>query len=213
MKKFPWQGKAFEGCAASGMIDFTMISHLRGEILHKDLSYLILEVSGVGYRIFATRETIEGLPLANAALWTHLAIRENSHDLYGFLTRDELFFFELLISISGIGPKTALGILNVASIETLHQAVRQGNTAHLIKVGGIGKKNAEKIVLELQDKLGGFTAVGSAVLRDEEDVVEALGALGYSQKESRDALRTLSSEITGTGERVKQVLKILSKKE
>lgn len=189
-----------------------MISHLSGNILQKNLSSFVLDVHGVGYKIFATQETIESLPNVNAEVWTHLAIRENSHDLYGFLTQDELVFFELLISISGIGPKTALGILGVASIETLHQAIRQGNTAHLIKVGGIGKKNAEKIVLELQDKLGGFSDSVGTILREDEDVVEALISLGYNQKEIRDTLRTIPKEVGSTSDRVKQALKFLSKK-
>lgn len=189
-----------------------MISHLTGNVFHKDLTFLILDVGGVGYKVFATRETIETLQNTEVSLWIHSAIRENAHDLYGFPTKDELSFFELLIGISGIGPKTALGILNVASIKTLHQAIRQGNTAHLIKVGGIGKKNAEKMVLELQDKLGSYDIEESAALQDEEDVVLALSALGYGQKEARDALRSLSRDTASTGDRVKQALKILSQK-
>lgn len=189
-----------------------MISHLSGTILHKNESNITLDVNGVGYKIFVTGTTLESLKGISAELWTHLAVRENAQDLYGFPTREELEFFELLISISGIGPKTALGILNVATLETLKQAVLHGNTAHLIKVGGIGKKNAEKIVLELSGKLGDFEGKDGGELREEEDVLEALTSLGYSQREARDAIQSVAKDTTGTSEKVKQALKILSAK-
>ena len=189
-----------------------MISFLKGKILHKDTTYLVLETGGVGYKVFITGTAMESLKGVETELWIHTAIRENSHDLYGFPSREELVFFELLITISGIGPKSALGILNVASLETLRKAVIQGNTGHLTKVSGIGKKNAEKIVLELQGKLGEVTPEEGYALRDEEDAMEALGSLGYSQKESRDALKEVGKDIASTSERVKLALKILSNK-
>jgi len=187
-----------------------MISHLKGKILRKNEAYLVLDVNGVGYKIFATSNTLGTLKTEDVELWTHLAVRENSHDLYGFLNSEELEFFELLISISGIGPKTALSILNVANLKTLRQAVIHGNTAHLVKVGGIGKKNAEKIVLELQGKLGERLETEGVTLREEEDVLEALTSLGYSHREARDALKSVEKNVTGTGEKVKRALKILS---
>lgn len=190
-----------------------MIAHLTGTILNKELNYLILEVNGVGYKVFTTGNTLSSVQGKELSLWTHLAIRETSHDLYGFLTKEELAFFELLISISGIGPRSALSILNVASLSTLRQAVIQGNTAHLTKVSGIGKKNAEKIVLELQGKLGDEIPKEGMALKEEEDALEALTSLGYSQKEVREALKQISKEVSGTGERVKHALKFLSNKQ
>ncbi len=188
-----------------------MIAHLTGTILHKSESYLVLEVNSVGYKIFATGNTLEKIKEdTSLTLWVHQAIRETASDLYGFITRDELEFFELLISISGIGPKTALGILNVANIETLKQAVRSGNSAHLTKISGLGKKNAEKIVLELSGKIG-IGNENSLNIQDEGDAIEALTSLGYSQKEARDALREVPDEIVGTSERVKKALKHLGK--
>lgn len=174
--------------------------------------YLVLDVSGIGYKIFATGNTIKKIADDGLIdLWVHTAIRENSHDLYGFLNREELSFFELLISISGIGPKTALGILNVANIESIKQAVRSSNAGHLTTISGIGKKNAEKIVLELSGKLGIGGGIGSENLKEEGDAIEALSSLGYTQKEAREALRQIPSEISGTSERVKYALKILGK--
>jgi len=187
-----------------------MIASLTGTITNKSESYLVLEVNGVGYKIYATGNTIESIKTSPISMWIHHAIRENASDLYGFITRDELEFFELLISISGIGPKTALGILNVANIETLKQAVRSGNSGHLTKISGLGKKNAEKIVLELSGKIG-VGAEGSLNIEDEGDAIEALTSLGYSQKEARDALREVPSDIVGTSDRVKKALKHLGK--
>lgn len=171
---------------------------------------MIIETNSVGYKIWTTGNTLLTLNEEGASLWTHLAVRENSHDLYGFTSREELVFFELLITISGIGPKTALGILNVASLETLRHAIIEGNTGHLTKVSGIGKKNAEKIVLELQGKISTHDVSEGYFAKDEEDAVLALVSLGYSQKEARDALKIIDKNTQGTGDRVKQALKILN---
>lgn len=190
-----------------------MIAQLKGTVEHKDIRFLILDVSGVGYKVFATTETIENAKLGdNKKYWTYQVVREDALDLYGFDTKDELDFFELLIGISGIGPKTALGILNLATLSALKRAVASGDSTYLTKVSGIGKKNAEKIVLELKDKL-------IAVFDDEEnqsaenhnDSLEALKSLGYSERESREALKKLPKNITDTGESVRHALKILSK--
>ncbi|HEY4490251.1 MAG TPA: Holliday junction branch migration protein RuvA [Candidatus Paceibacterota bacterium] len=188
-----------------------MISHLTGKTIHKNDTYMVLDVNGVGFKIFATGNTLEKIKNDELRdIWIHTAIRENSHDLYGFLTHEELSFFELLISIPGIGPKTALGILNVANIESIKQAVRSGNAAHLTTIAGIGKKNAEKIVLELGGKIE-MGAEAGINIQEEGDAIEALSSLGYSQREVREALRQVPSEISGTSQRVKYALKILGK--
>lgn len=186
-----------------------MISHLNGKTIYKEEKYLIIEVNNVGYKVFAPLEIIEkGVLDAPISLWTYLAIRENAHDLYGFELKDELDFFELLIGISGIGPKTALGILNVASISALKKAASSGDTSHLTKVSGIGKKNAEKIVLELKGK---FEEDDNLGFKEEVDALEALKSLGYSHKDARDALKNVSSTATNTSDRIKAALKILGK--
>ena len=188
-----------------------MISQLTGKISFIALNHIVLNVNGVGYKVFVSNETLVSTKEnSNLTLWTHLAVRENAMDLYGFLEKDDLNFFELLLTISGIGPKSALGILNVASVETLRSAISSGDTSYLTKVSGIGTKNAQKIVLELQNKIGKIEG-GATIIREEVDVVEALKSLGYSAKEASDALKQVSKEITGTGERVKEALKILSK--
>lgn len=187
-----------------------MIGRLTGVVAYTDLRYLIVDVSGVGYKISAPGSIIDKARVGEKlTLWTYLAVRENALDLYGFSNKDELEFFELLITVSGIGPKTALGILNITTIATLRQAVSSGETAHLTKVSGIGKKTAEKIVLELRDKLGAGIESDGIHIKDEVDAVEALKSLGYSHNEAREALKKVSKESLGTSEKVKQALKIL----
>ncbi|MEK7163258.1 MAG: Holliday junction branch migration protein RuvA [Patescibacteria group bacterium] len=191
-----------------------MIAHMRGTVLDKAERSAVIAVGGLGYKVFATTVTMEKLREGKeASLWTHLAVREDSQTLYGFLDRDELHFFELLISISGIGPKTALGILNVSSVSNIRKAVSTGDTSHLTKVSGIGRKMADKIVLELKGKFGteSADAADSASLRDEIDALEALEALGYGHREAREALKAVEKSITDTGERVKKALKLLGK--
>lgn len=186
-----------------------MIQHLSGTILLIRDQSAVLDVSGVGYKVFATGQHLANLKEGSpTTFWTHLAVRENALDLYGFPTYADLSFFELLITISGIGPKTALGILNVASVEMLKTAISTQNTGHLIKVSGIGKKNAEKIVLELRGKIE--SSEHGDTYHDDSDALEALTALGYTSKEARDALKEIPQSVQGTGERVKHALKMLS---
>jgi holliday junction DNA helicase RuvA len=188
-----------------------VITHIQGTVLDKEERAAVIDVHGVGYKVFVTGATIEKLKEGSETrLWTHLAVREDSQTLYGFPAKDELNFFELLISISGIGPKTALGILNVSSVANIRKAVSTGDTSHLTKVSGVGKKIADKIVLELKGKFGAEEDSGIS-LRDEVDALEALKALGYGHKEAREALKEVDQSVTDTGERVKKALKLLGK--
>ncbi|MBI2086755.1 MAG: Holliday junction branch migration protein RuvA [Candidatus Zambryskibacteria bacterium] len=192
-----------------------MISSLSGTVRHKELNNVIVDVSGVGYKVLVPTDTALEATLSQPIfLWTHLAVRETSLDLFGFLDKETLDVFELLITISGIGPKTALGILNVAAPSMLRQAVASSDTSYLTRVSGIGKKNAEKIVLELKDKLKVTqedASTGSAQARADGDVLEALVSLGYSERDARDALKKVSKDIEGASERVKAALKLLSR--
>jgi len=192
-----------------------MISQLTGKITYKGDNFIIIDTSSVGYKVFVPNDTIKEIDKLNTSdkkttLWTHLAVRENSMDLFGFLTKEDLDFFELLISISGIGPKTALGILNVATTETLISAVSTGDTSYLTKVSGIGAKNAQKIVLELKNKVAKIEQTPTGI-REEIDVIEALKSLGYSAREASDALKKIDKKIIGTSNKVREALKILSK--
>src|SRR5581483_3445057 len=152
-----------------------MISSLSGSVRHKEVNSVVVDVNGVGYKVFVPTDVALETTLSQPVfLWTYLAVRENSLDLFGFLEKETLNTFELLITISGIGPKTALGILNIVSPATLRQAVASGDTSYLTRVSGIGKKNAEKIVLELKDKLKVTDADKTVDTRTEGDALEAL---------------------------------------
>ncbi len=192
-----------------------MISQLQGTVVEKNLRSIVLDVNGVGYKIFVTPETLEIVSKQKVEVvrvHTYLAVRENALDLYGFMDRENLEFFELLITISGIGPKTAMGILSSATVTTIKTAIHSGDSSHLTKVGGIGKKIAEKIILELKEKIPDFSEDGTNNLQGETDALEALTSLGYSEHEARVTLRKLPKDISNASERVKQALKILGTK-
>jgi Holliday junction DNA helicase RuvA len=190
-----------------------MIATLKGTVAHKDLNMLVVDVGGVGHKVYTTVDTLlEAVPGQPIFLWTHLAVRETALDLYGFKDKEILDIFELLITISGIGPKTALGILNVASPSMLRQAVAEEDTSYLTRVSGIGKKNAEKIVLELRGKLAVSSSDKGLNMQAEGDALEALVSLGYSERDAREALKKVSKDIKDASIRVKNALKILSEK-
>ena len=191
-----------------------MIGHIDGNIIFSCDKYIILDVNGIGYKVYISLDTISTISGNNeVALWTHLVVKEDALDLYGFLNQEELEFFKLLIGISGIGPKGALGIMSVASLKTLCSAIRDGDTSYLTKVSGIGKKNAQKIILELKDKVTSFSDVEETNLGRNEnvDVVEALKSLGYKENEAREAVKKLPPEIKGTAQKVTEALKLIGK--
>ncbi len=192
--------------------DTHMIGHLSGVVVATRAGFAIVSAGGVGYKVFTTREMLASLkPEKSVALWTHLAVRETALDLYGFATEDELRIFELLLTVSGIGPKSGLAILDIATVETLRNAISAGNASYLTKVAGIGRKTAEKIVLELQEKIGAPTG-GGAAMKGDGEALEAMLALGYSQAEARDALRKVPTEIERSSERLREALRLLGRK-
>jgi holliday junction DNA helicase RuvA len=195
--------------------DEVMIAHLRGTItaIHRDS--IVLDVGGVGYRLHLAKDVLATMHKAQKeqkiSLFTHLAVRENALDLFGFLTEEELEFFEMLISISGIGPKSALAILNIADIATLKAAISAGDSTYLTKVSGIGKKSAQKIILELQEEIGVLDGNAHEAISGDADTFEALKSLGYSTNEARDAIKQVSKDILGPNNRLKEALKLLGK--
>ncbi len=189
-----------------------MIGSIRGKVSLKTDKYLIIETaSGVGYKVSVSPDVLvkTNKPEQEVYFFIYTHVREDILDLYGFLERQELEFFEMLISVSGIGPKGALSILGTTTIETLKTAIRTGDTGYLTKISGIGRKTAEKIVIELRDKLGKETE--GTTLREEMDALEALKALGYSQNEARDALKEVSPDLD-TNKKIREALKILGGK-
>lgn len=190
-----------------------MIGSVEGTVAALRPGYVILSAGGVGYKISATKEALATLSEgARAALWTYLAVRENALDLYGFRSEDEMHFFELLLTVSGIGPKSALAILDIAAVETLRSAIARGNAGYLTSVSGIGKKTAEKIVVELKDKVGLAADGFASGAEGDEGTLEALLALGYKQHEAREALRKVPQDVEGGNERLREALKVLGGK-
>ena len=191
-----------------------MIGSVKGKIVLKTEKFLILETDGVGYKINVSPDTVSKAKKVGdeMMLWIHTHVREDILDLYGFLDHSELEFFEMLISVSGIGPKGALTILGVASIDTLRKAISTSDISYLTKISGIGKKTAEKIVIELRDKMAeGISEKKGSSLRDELDAMEALKSLGYSQNEIREALKKVLPN-TDTNTKIREALKTLGNK-
>ena len=170
-----------------------MIAHLRGRILEKHPTYLILEAGGVGYEVTISIPSFSGLPAegAEVSLYIHTHVREDSLALYGFLRREEKELFERLISVSGIGPKLAITVLSGMAADALVTALRGNDLTTLTRIPGVGKKTAERMVLELRDKLEGLAAAPAPTpaSRMEEDVVSALVNLGYQRMAAEQAVK------------------------
>jgi Holliday junction DNA helicase RuvA len=197
-----------------------MIRHISGMVTDVSPTSVIIDVQGVGYHIFTTAKT-GCVKNEKLTLFTHLAVRENAMDLYGFTTREELSFFELLLTLPKIGPKSALQILSQADIELLRITTLSQDATHLSKMSGIGKKTAEKIVLGLKDAFEDYAnnEIAQTNVAGSEnyatfasDTIDALITLGYPQSDARKAVQQLLSqkpEITKVNEAIKEVLKIL----
>jgi Holliday junction DNA helicase RuvA len=188
-----------------------MIGFIEGKIEYATDKYVLIGVSGIGYKVYISTNVFKNLPeIGNKVkLFTHLHVREDIMDLYGFLDKEDLNFFELLISISGIGPKGAMNILSVASIETLKKAITNEESSILTRVSGIGQKTAEKIILELKSKVSGEYADERGGTSGE--AIDALVSLGYRLQEAREALKKVPEEVKEVGAKIKEALKLLSK--
>jgi Holliday junction DNA helicase RuvA len=191
-----------------------MIGRLSGTLLEKNPPQLLVDVGGVGYEVDVPMSTFYNLPGVGekVVLFTHQAIREDAHLLFGFGNAEERAVFRQLIKITGVGARTALSILSGMSIADLAQAVTLQEAGRLVKVPGIGKKTAERLLLELKGKLGADIGAGGAhaVPDAQSDILNALAALGYSDKEALLALKTVPAGAS-VSDGIKQALKALSK--
>lgn len=190
-----------------------MIGRLTGQLAEKSPPLVLIDCNGVGYEVDVPMSTFYHLPATGArvALHTHLIVREDAHLLFGFGTEGERQAFRQLLRISGVGARTALAVLSGMTVDELQQAVAAQDSARLIRVPGIGRKTAERLLLELRDKLqsaGGVALPGAASSRD--DALSALVALGYSDKEAGAALAKLPAELP-TADAIRQALRSLSK--
>jgi Holliday junction DNA helicase RuvA len=190
-----------------------VIGRLAGKLVAKHPPQILVDVQGVGYELDVPMSTLYQLPAtgADVALLTHLIVREDAHQLYGFATESERTLFRKLLKISGVGARTALAVLSGMSVADVRDAVSRQDSARLTRVPGIGKKTAERLLLELKDKLD----IATVEVRAESegagsDVVNALLALGYSDKEAQHAVRNLEAGLSVT-EGIRQALKALSR--
>jgi Holliday junction DNA helicase RuvA len=192
-----------------------MIGRLSGILLEKNPPQLLLDVQGVAYEVDVPMSTFYNLPVLGerVTLWTHLVVREDAHLLFGFGSDSERRAFRQLLKISGVGARTALSVLSGLSVAELAQAVTMQDTGRLTKIPGIGKKTAERLLLELKDKLGVDLTTTVGVFRAppaSSDILHALLALGYSDKEAVAAVKKLPEGLS-VGDGIRQALKLLAK--
>lgn len=191
-----------------------MIGRLHGKLIEKTPPQVLVDVDGVGYEVDVPMSTFCNLPAEGSeiTLLTHFIVREDAQLLYGFATAAERQTFRALIRISGVGPRIALAVLSGMSTQDLADAVEQGNATLLTRVPGIGKKTADRLVLELKGKLAGnaFAPAGGAASAAQADILSALMALGYSEREAQASVRALPAEVT-VSEGIRLALKALAR--
>jgi Holliday junction DNA helicase RuvA len=192
-----------------------MIGRLSGTLLEKNPPQILLDVQGVGYELDVPMSTFYNLPALHekVVLHTHFVVREDAQLLYGFATHEERIAFRQLLKISGVGPKLALSVLSGLSLSDLALAVANKDAGRLTKIPGVGKKTAERLLLELQGKftmIGTGAPSGSPVASSASDIINALQALGYNEKEADWAAKQLPKDVDVSGG-IRQALKLLSK--
>lgn len=188
-----------------------MIALLKGQVIKKDLDSLILLNSGVGYRVFSTESQISGVPIdEDTTLWIHENIKEDRHDLFGFADVNELELFEKVLSVNGAGPKAALAVLNIGPIADLKKALVTSDAKYIQKAVGVGKKLAERLILELSGRLSDTALENSTSsnsnYNEDDEAFQALVSLGYSEKDASKALEKVDASLT-TEDRIKQALR------
>ena len=192
-----------------------MISYLEGKLISKNDKYATVLVGGIGYKIFMSAEALKKIQQSDedVKIFTYLNVREDALDLYGFLTEQEKELFEMLIMVSGVGPKSALAILALGDPAALAGAISREDIKFLTEVAGIGIKTAKKISVELKDKVAGlsFELGEDAYASSDAEAIEVLTTLGWSNKEAREALQRVPREITSAEQRVKEAMKLLGR--
>lgn len=196
-----------------------MIASIKGRVQAKWNGALLIEIQQLGYRVFVPQRVFDELMEGEEIhLFTHHHLREDAQELYGFRTLEDLEFFEQLLGISGIGPKTALSALSVAKLTDLKRAILHGDPSLLTKVSGIGKKTAERVILELKNKLKMLPETEAAMskmvehVQAAEDATSALEQLGYSQREAEAMIEQLPASLGSAEEKIREALRRLGTK-
>jgi len=189
-----------------------MIAYIKGKIIEKLSKSVVLVTGDIGYEVFLSLKNLETVKVNDEKeFFIHSYIKEDALDLYGFLSLEELDFFKKLISVSGVGPKSALNVLALAEVDTLKRAITSGDSSLLQQVSGIGKKTAERLVVELKEKF--IVALSEAVINihDNKQVVEALVSLGYKTLEAQNIIKDLPAEESDLATKIKQALQLINK--
>lgn len=197
-----------------------MIGSLAGQIIYRKPPWIILEVNGVGYELAVSMNTFCQLPLddGHVRLFTHLVVREDAQDLYGFSESTEKDLFRILIKVNGIGPKLALAILSSQSPQEFGHCIATQDSAALLKIPGVGKKMAERLIIEMSDKLSDSTSLSisvrdSSVLRvpaHQQDAIGALISLGYKSNDARKVVMSVENDSCSSEELIREALKQLA---
>ncbi len=183
-----------------------MIASIKGKVVGKGGNYVVLEANGIGYKLFVVPRIIETDLDQELYLHTFMQVREDAMNLFGFSSAAELAFFEMLISVSGVGPKMALSVLAAGDMDLIKQAIITQDSAIFTRISGVGKKTAERIIVELKEKLG--SNADMAIATDSSDVLTALESLGYSNREIKEVLGKLDHNLSSE-EKLRQALKML----
>lgn len=191
-----------------------MIGFLQGTVIFKDSHILLINVGGVGYKVFTPLDIITGIHLDDKlSVFTFTHVKDDAIELYGFPTQEDLLFFELLLGVSGVGPKTALSVFGRGKLPQIKEAIVKGDVDFFMAVPRLGKKNAQKIIIELRPKLGSLaeldlTAEGS----ESKELIDALKSLGYDREEAKEAYKSIKDFQGTTEAKLRQALKVLGKK-
>ncbi len=190
-----------------------MIAHILGEVVDKEAASVIVDVSGVGYEIKTTQKVIDSCNVGESVkFYTYFAVRENAQDLYGFTSKESKRLFELLLSVSGVGPKVAISIAGLGEPGEVKSAIASSNVAYVQSANGVGKRGAEKVIVELKDKVGAIGEDSFILdgLSAGDDAAAGLVALGYSQQQANQALAKVDASLSPE-ERITTALKELSR--
>lgn len=184
-----------------------MIFSLTGKIIYKGENFLVLEIGNIGYQVFINESLLKKAKISeNLKIFTYLYTREETQELYGFMTVEELEFFKKLLAISGVGPRIAQGILSLGQISEIKKAIQEGQVNFLTKISGVGKKTAERIIVELRGK---FEAIFQKPKISDRQLITALSKLGYKHFEIKEIIGEIPPEVEGLENRLKYALKIL----
>lgn len=201
--------------AGKDLYNGSVIHSLSGRLKHRGKGFIVVETGGVGFKVAVHDRFLSKLPApgSEVSLYSHLHVREDALDLYGFASAEELNLFELLNSVAGVGPKSALAILELADYKSIAAAIKEGRPDVLTRTSGIGRKTGERIVLELRHKVEAeLSQAALGKMEADADLAETLAGLGYRREEVRAALQKVPAEVTDVAARLKEALKVLSGK-